>query len=328
MTVSPPTLPDFTSQTATAYKTAIDGSSAVHGRYGQWFAPHEEASPAMTARLEAGFIWTGTGIPVVVAAQSTAPINAPTTNPRKDIVYVDVATGTVGVATGTEAASPSDPTIPNAKIPIARVNLVVSQISILDADLDDLRPFPGGGNGGAWDLIERGEITASTAQVDVTAGTWSDYDEIEIMIGGLRTSLAGFVSIGLFIGGTLNTTATYETLQYGVKQSAPTVMIVEQHPTKTSFELGILLASASFIGNVSGDSVDGTIRLHNINATGFKEMTYHLFSNAFGSLGEWGDANGGGTFRTSTAAMTGVRIKGTAGNIDHLLYQVRGRIKT
>jgi microcystin-dependent protein len=45
----------------------------------------------------------------------------------------------VGVATGTEAASPVDPAIPAGKVPVARINLATSTTVIANSILDDLR---------------------------------------------------------------------------------------------------------------------------------------------------------------------------------------------
>jgi len=104
------------------------------------FAPHEQATPNMTVALDAGRVFAGsTNTVTEVASQSTATITAPTTNPRKDVVYIDRVTGAVGVATGTEAASPTDPAIPDDKAPVARINLTTSTTTIINAELDDLR---------------------------------------------------------------------------------------------------------------------------------------------------------------------------------------------
>ena len=140
--VSTFTQTDETTQTETVYKTAIDDSVSVMSRLAAAFAPHEQATPNMTVRLDAGWVPKLAALATEVAAQSTGTITAPTTNPRKDITHIDQATGAVGVATGTESASPVDPAVPAGKIAVARINLVVGQTSIVNNDLDDLRnPF-------------------------------------------------------------------------------------------------------------------------------------------------------------------------------------------
>ncbi len=133
-----PTLPDFTSQTASAYKANIDAGFAVADRIAWAFAAHEQATPDMSVRLEAGAVFDGATL-TEVAAQSTATITAPTTDPRIDRLVVNRATGAVSVVTGTEAASPTPPAITGNVAPVAQVALVVSQSSIVNADITDER---------------------------------------------------------------------------------------------------------------------------------------------------------------------------------------------
>jgi len=93
----------------------------------------------MTVSIAPGVIPVIAGIPTEVAPQMTALITAPTTNPRKDIVRINALTGTVGVVTGTEAASPVDPAVPAGNIAICRINLTTGMTEITNVDLDDLR---------------------------------------------------------------------------------------------------------------------------------------------------------------------------------------------
>lgn len=139
MGVATPIQPDHTSQTDTVYKTNIDGSISVLKRFGFGFAPHEQATPNMTVRVDAGVIFAGGNSLQAIAAQNSATITAPTSNPRIDRIVMDRFTGSVSVVTGTEAASPSAPAIPWGKVPICQVALVVNQTSIVNADLTDER---------------------------------------------------------------------------------------------------------------------------------------------------------------------------------------------
>jgi microcystin-dependent protein len=138
MTVSTFVQPNYNTQSGTAYPLNIDAAFAALLRLAGAFAPHEQAAPNMTVRLDAGHIFNGTTL-AEVAAQSTAAITAPAANPRKDIVYVDRSTGAVGVAAGAEAASPVDPAIPAGKVPVARVNLATSTTVIANSIIDDIR---------------------------------------------------------------------------------------------------------------------------------------------------------------------------------------------
>lgn len=136
--------PDHTTQTGTAYKTDIDNSIAVTKRFTDWFAPRENDTPNMTVKVDAGYISDYNGNLTEYAAQNSATITAPTTNPRIDRIVVDPSDGSVDIIAGTEAASPSAPAITAGKIPIAQISLVVSQTTITNTDITDervLTPF-------------------------------------------------------------------------------------------------------------------------------------------------------------------------------------------
>lgn len=146
MPVKTPVLTNAASQPVTTYNANIDANFNVADRIAWAFAPHEQATPDMTMRLDAGYIPAVGALPLEVAAQSTGTITPPSANPRRDIVYIDATDGSVGVSTGTEGANPVDPEIPANKIAVARINLFTSQTTITNADLDDLRCLPGAGS--------------------------------------------------------------------------------------------------------------------------------------------------------------------------------------
>jgi len=93
----------------------------------------------LTMRLSKGLIVVSDAIPTAVALQKITAVSAPSANPRKDLVTINKTTGALTVTTGAENASPVDPTVPAGKIPVARINMVVSQTEIVNADIDDLR---------------------------------------------------------------------------------------------------------------------------------------------------------------------------------------------
>ncbi len=166
MGVNTRTQTDYTTDTAAAYKTGIDDTIAVDERIAGPFAPHEQSTPDMTVRLDAGHINALAAIATEVAAQSTATLTAPSVNPRKDIVYIDDSTGTVGVATGAEAASPSDPAVPAGKVAIARINWTTSMTEIANSDLDDIRNLAMLGL--ADEFVQQGTTAELTAGFSVT----------------------------------------------------------------------------------------------------------------------------------------------------------------
>ncbi len=182
MAVSTFVQPDFTSQSATVYKTSIDDAVAVHHQIAGPFAPHEQAVPDLTVRLDAAnFSDLITRTTITKAAQSTGALSAPSVNPRKDIVHVDRLTGDVGVETGAEDASPVDPTIPVGKLPVARINWTTSTTEITNTDLDDIRAIGSLGlstaafiNVGTTDgLIPTLNADGGLTQVEVDAGATS-----------------------------------------------------------------------------------------------------------------------------------------------------------
>ncbi|MBF0270311.1 MAG: hypothetical protein HQL44_17155 [Alphaproteobacteria bacterium] len=153
--------PDYTTNSnSTAYPLSIDASIAVLARVAAQFAAHEQSTPNMTVRVDAGVIPAFAATPAEVAAQSTGTITAPSVNPRNDIVYIDPSSGAVGVATGAESATPSDPAVPAGKIAIARISLTVGMTEIANVDIDDLRQLGLLGLGGA-----------ATKNTGTTAGT-------------------------------------------------------------------------------------------------------------------------------------------------------------
>ena len=122
--------------------TDIDSAMDVVAGIGAAFAVHAQESPDMTVRVDGGRLLDDDGTMIEVAAQNTGTITAPSTNPRNDIVYLDPDDGTIGVVTGTEAASPVDPAVPEGTLPVARIRLVVSITIIINIDIDDCRIFP------------------------------------------------------------------------------------------------------------------------------------------------------------------------------------------
>ncbi len=191
-----PTLPDFTSQTASVYKANIDAGFAVADRLGWAFAPHEQdvgsPQPDMTLRLEAGAIFDGATL-TEVAAQDTAVITAPSVNPRIDRVVIDRGTGAVSVVTGTEAASPTPPAVPAGKVPVAQVALTVGQSEIVNADITDERAFglPGGAITTRGDVI-RGDASGNPERLAVgTADQVLTTDGTDLLWGAAPGFAAG-----------------------------------------------------------------------------------------------------------------------------------------
>ncbi len=129
---------NFTTDTATQYKTKIDSNFIVAQRTVDCFAPRQSNTPAMTVTLDPGFIFKGTTL-TEVAAQTTGTITAPVGNPRIDRVVVDRMTGAASVVTGTPAASPTPPAIPTGKVPVCQVLIQTTSTSIANSMITDER---------------------------------------------------------------------------------------------------------------------------------------------------------------------------------------------
>lgn len=161
---------DFQTQGGTTYKTAIDNNVFVGKRITDAFAPHAEATPSMKVVIDAGYVFVNQAL-TEVAQQTTTTITAPASNPRIDRIVYDRVTGVYSIVTGTEAASPVAPAIPQGKNPICQVLLDNSPVTttITNAIIYDERL--GSGAPAGLTLIERKILTANA-----TTSTFSGLD--------------------------------------------------------------------------------------------------------------------------------------------------------
>lgn len=131
----------------------VDNAAVAMERLGVVFKAEAQSMPNMTIRVLAGALLVN-GALLEVPAQSTGTIAAPVTNPRIDRVVIDAVTGAVSVVTGAENASPVVPAIPSGKLPIARVTLSPSTVSIGNSLLFDERLAVGGSSSAAASSID------------------------------------------------------------------------------------------------------------------------------------------------------------------------------
>jgi hypothetical protein len=241
MTVATYTQPNYILQEATAYKVALDGAAMVHHRLAGPFACHAQSTPDLTARVDAGVVPAVGAAHTEVAGQDTASLTAPSANPRYDIVYVDQATGTVGVATGSESATPSDPAVPAGKVAVARIAWTVDMTEITDADITDLRALgllglgtaavldTGKGEGnlvilGAGGTLPAGDGSALTGVggQDQIARDMAASAMIEANMNGVAGTKGALVSVDPFTADTLatKTNALYSTIAHAYQPTA------------------------------------------------------------------------------------------------------------
>jgi hypothetical protein len=163
MTVAQYTRPDYTTQSAAAYKANIDGMAAVFERFGNNFAPYANSPAAMNVKVAAGVLFVSGAI-VSQAIQTTGTITAPVGNPRIDRIVVDAITGAVSVITGTPAGSPTAPAITAGKLPVAQVLLQTSSTTITNSMITDERIGTGASSGSStkktrWNHHFNGDAT-------------------------------------------------------------------------------------------------------------------------------------------------------------------------
>lgn len=138
--VGPYILTNYTSDTATTYKTKIDANFSAIMRIADPFLPHAQTSPNMTVQVDPGPIFVvSTQTLTEVAAQTTGTFTAPGANSRIDRIVGDLASGAITVVTGTQSASPVPPAIPSGKFPIAQVSLTSTTTSLAAANITDER---------------------------------------------------------------------------------------------------------------------------------------------------------------------------------------------
>ncbi len=214
--------PAFGSQLGDDYKEAIDNSIAAMARIGAAFAPHEAGTPDMTVVVDAGALWVN-GAPVEVAAQSSATITAPTTNPRIDRVVIDALTGAVSVVTGTEAVSPAAPVIPSGKLPVCQVALATTTTAIDNSLITDERIL-GGGSAEAYKV---GGLYLETIGADPAVtlgyGTWVLSRKAAIPFSAYPPAQSGTY---------VKATTTYTT-EYPYQATDPTKLLTGGHTGRT-----------------------------------------------------------------------------------------------
>lgn len=165
MTVQKYIPPTQSIDTFPEYKNNIDASIRVLAQLAANFAPRESDTPAMTVTIEAGKLMNGATF-VSQALQTTTTITAPVTNPRIDRVYINTTTGAFGIITGAENVSPVAPAHSANQFPVCQIALVLSQTTILNADITDERPQINlDGSGTVYNITDNSDANWLTVSV-------------------------------------------------------------------------------------------------------------------------------------------------------------------
>jgi len=153
----------------TQYKTNIDNDIKVFAPFAGAFAVHEQSSVDMTVRIDSGQLLIS-GSLFLLGVQNTVSgaILAPSANPRRDLITINMTTGSAAVQTGAEAASPVDPAVNSGFFPVARISATVGMTTVPNTIITDLRPhhvIPAAASA-VFVPSESTEAQARTAQVN------------------------------------------------------------------------------------------------------------------------------------------------------------------
>jgi len=100
--------------------------------------PSENSPPDMTVKTKP--VYTAYRSTIGFNIASSFPFVAPISDPRIDVLVMNIKTAARSSVQGVEAAFPVRPDIPEGHYPICEVYLVPGQTEILNADITDIRP--------------------------------------------------------------------------------------------------------------------------------------------------------------------------------------------
>ncbi len=134
---------------------------------GSFLLPHQQATPDLTLKIEAGVCYVG-ATRVVYAGGNTPAFTAPTGGDKRiDLVTIDAA-GTIAITQGTPGGAPTAPAYPTDKLVICEVYIRTGSTSVKDTDdsaagyiYNDVRPFLGGAYIASAAQIANGIIPSS-----------------------------------------------------------------------------------------------------------------------------------------------------------------------
>lgn len=146
----------------------------------------------MTILVSAGTLFDmTTKARVSKTAQTSGAMTAPVTNPRIDVIYVDKLSGVIGITTGSEAASPSVPTIADGKLPLAQIALAITTTEIGDNLITDIRELANIGTGSAA-AVNTGVADGNVPAMDATGYPAADGSQIT-NLAPLRGHIDGLI---------------------------------------------------------------------------------------------------------------------------------------
>lgn len=198
------------------FTNGVSATGVGHGlvRSGHLAVSEKSGTPDMSVDVSSGIaLVTGSsslaqGIYVFSndATVNVAIATADATNPRYDLVIAQIRDNTedsggnndaqLAVVTGTPAASPADPSVPDGCLVLARVEVAALASSIVDADITPLAGLARGSNWNqAWGVVGHVQVTANQTGIGSPA---------QVVITGLSrtfTAIAGRLYHATWSGG-------------------------------------------------------------------------------------------------------------------------------
>ena len=99
------------------------GNGVIRGATAKDLKVEAKLLPGMSVEVEPGYAMISNTPYKLAARTETLEVVKPTTHPRIDLVVADLPTGAPRIVTGTEAASPTTPSVPADTIPLAGLYL-------------------------------------------------------------------------------------------------------------------------------------------------------------------------------------------------------------
>jgi hypothetical protein len=99
------------------------GNGVVRGATAKDLKVEAKLLPGMSVEVEPGYAFISATPYKLATRTETLEVTKPITHPRIDLVVADLPTGAPRIVTGTEAASPSTPSVPADTIPLASLYL-------------------------------------------------------------------------------------------------------------------------------------------------------------------------------------------------------------
>lgn len=178
--------------------------------------------------------------------------------------------------------------------------------------------------GGAWEFIERQNITSGVSTIDLTSGTYSDYDAIRIKVQNLHPASASGLQFLASTNGGSTWLSEYNWVVSGAHSGNGSTYNSFNATDGSAWSSVLkLMANQSIYTGDATSSFAGTITLHNPG-----NSTYRTLMTWEGGYIDNTDGNSvarvHGTGHIISTGVNAARLKMSTGNIDHAIVSVWG----